>query len=288
MLARLTDRLEANATWVAVISAVMWGVWWAPIRFIETLGVPGIWSGPLLIAGALVLAVPVWLIRGPVRISGRGVLGACGMGTAMMTYSAALAEGEVVRVLLIFYLAPVWSKILERVFMGLRWTWVSTVALVLSFGGILVLTGATPEAGLRPGDGLALVSGMAWAVGSALVFGSGERNTAGLTAVTCAAGLAVAVALALLRAGAPDGMPPLPVGLSLLTGVVYITPLMVLTVLAARWVPPGLLSFLLTAEIASGVITSALFAGEPFGWPHAVGSLLIAAGATSEVLARRR
>ncbi len=280
-----------HAITIAVLTAVLWGLWWIPIRWTEALGLPGPWVGAVMVSGAFALSFALWLARpsGRGALSVRGSIGAMGVGAAVMTYSAALVEGEIVRVLLIFYLAPVWAKLLERVFMGVRWTFGSSLALVLSFAGIMVLVGGTPGAGIRPGDGLALVSGMAWAAGSTLVFASGDDDTLGLTWLACAAGAGMAALLAALTAGLPDGMPgALPLAAGLGAGALYTAPLLLLTAWSARHVAPGLLSFLLTAEIASGVLSSALFTAEPFGWPHALGTVLIALGAAAEVIARRR
>ena len=61
-----------------------------------------------------------------------------------------------------------------------------------------------------------------------------------------------------------------------------------MTLWSAQRLAPAVLSFLLTAEILSGVITGALFLDEPFGLLQIIGAVLIIAAALSEVVPRLR
>ncbi|MEX0339111.1 MAG: EamA family transporter [Arenibacterium sp.] len=65
---------------------------------------------------------------------------------------------------------------------------------------------------------------------------------------------------------------------------VVMLPVMFITLWSAQRLPPALLSFLLTAEILSGVISGVLLLNEPFTLWQAVGAALIIFGAVSEVL----
>jgi len=272
---------------MAFVAATIWGLWWIPIRYLETLGLSGALGGMVMNVGAFLLcAVLVIILRVPLRMEPRAWLGAALVGVAVTTYSTALNYADVVRVILLFYLAPAWSKIIEWAFMDQRWTWVSTFALAASFtGAVLILGGQVGTSALSIGDVLAVLSGMAWSAGSALIFTCGRSSAMALTLTSSLfavlAGLpAIWVAELSLFHSAPLSAN----GLGMLFGAIYVVPIMLLTLWSAQRLSPATLSFLLTAEILSGIISGALFLDEPFGLIQALGAAMIIAAAISEVV----
>lgn len=276
---------------MAGFAAAIWGIWWIPVRYLESLGLHGPWAGLAMNAGALA-AASIWLaiMRQPLRLGRRAVAGAALVGVAVTTYSTALNYTDVIRAVLLFYLAPAWSKIIEWAFLRMPWRATSTLALVLALTGAwLVLGGRVSVSALNGGDVLALISGLAWAGGAALVFTGGAASAFSLTTVT--AFFSVLVALPFVFAvGWPGAgaalVAAVPAGLG--AGALYVLPIMVLTLWSAQRLPPATITFLLTAEILTGVISGAVLLDEPFGWMQAAGALLIVLAAVSEVLAGLR
>lgn len=273
---------------LAFISAALWGIWWIPIRYLETLGMSGAWGSVAMNTGAALTAL-VWMVavRAPLRVGTKGLIGAVLVGVAVTTYSTAITLADVVRVILLFYLAPAWSKIIEWVFMGQPWRWPSSVALVASLcGAYLVLGGEVSLAAIGPGDVLAVLSGMAWAGGAALIF-SGERSSPlSLTMISAASAALIGLAAVWLGAGSVlSGQASLAgSGAGVGFGIVYVLPLLVMTLWSAQRLSPAAISFLLTAEILSGVTSGALLLDEPFGMMQAAGAALILFAAAVEVL----
>ena len=269
----------------AAVSAVLWGLWWIPVRYMETLGLHGAWSGLVLNMGAaVVLGAGVLLGLVPLRLRGRAIVGACFVGCAFTTYSIALAYSEVVRVVLLFYLAPIWSKIIEWAFLRMGWRWTTTLGLVAALtGAYLMLGGDLGTLRLNFGDVLAVLSGMSWATGAALVFAGGAVRASSLSFVCMVAAVCIALPFAVLS-GWPTASVASVAPVSLGLGAVYTVPIIVMTLWAAQRLAPTTLTFLLTAEILSGVISSAIFLDEPFGWMQAAGTALIIFAALSEVL----
>ncbi|MCZ4352696.1 DMT family transporter [Roseovarius aestuarii] len=272
-------------------SAVLWGLWWIPMRWIESMGLTGAQAGIVCNLGAA-LTIGAYMIIGRVslRISARTMMGAALIGLAFASYSVALTMSDVVRVILLFYLAPAWSKIIEWAFMGHRWRHASSLTLGLSLiGAYLVMGGDLSLSSIGLGDGLALMSGVAWAVGAALVF-TGERSTASvltLATVIWAGVLSLAfVAMTGESMPAADTGPAM--GIALLIGAVYLLPILGLTTWSAQRLTPALLSFLFTLEIVSGVGSGALFLDEPFGLMQLSGGVLIIAAALIEAISALR
>ena len=127
---------------IAFVAAALWGIWWIPIRLLDSLGFAGAWGGVLLNGGAVVtvlLVMALW--RVPFRIGRRSLIGAMLAGVAMGTYSTAINYSDVVRVILLFYLAPTWSKLIEWAFLGHRWTMSVSFALITSLLGAYLVLG---------------------------------------------------------------------------------------------------------------------------------------------------
>lgn len=273
---------------LTALSALMWGLWWIPIRWIESLGLSGSQAGVLCNLGA-VLALGGYMIvaRIPPRLGARTLMGAGLIGVGFALYSVAFTLSDVLRVILLFYLAPTWSKIIEWAFLGQRWRATSSLTLVLSLGGAyLVLGGRLSLAGINLGDALALVSGVAWAVGAALVFSGPKSSTSALTLATALWAMLLSLALALIMGEAmPSAAANAPaLGAALLVGVVYLVPILAITLWSAQRLPPGLLSFLFTLEIVAGVLAGALLLEEPFGLYQLSGGLLIISAALIEAI----
>lgn len=277
---------------IALASAIMWGLWWVPIRLLEAAGLAGAWAGLTMNAAALpALAVAAMVWQGAGRLGPRRVLGALSIGIAVTLYSGSLAYTEVVRAVLLFYLAPAWSTAIECLFLGRRWSWRSGLAIALSLGGMVaIMRGETSLAGFGAGDFMALGSGVAWSVGAALVFTApGPSPSAARLAMATIAGTVATGAILALVADEPlrDVAALEAASVALVSGTIYLAPILIVTLWAAQRLPPALVSFLLTAEIVSGVASSAIFLDEPFGIPELAGAILVTLGASVEVLRPR-
>ena len=277
---------------LALVSALMWGLWWAPVRLLEGMGLQGFWATLAMCLGTL--PTLLWAARGTPRLPAQAVGGAVLVGVAVMLYGAALTFTDVVRAVLLFYLAPAWSTAIECLFMGRRWERRSAAALGLSFLGVATIFRFEISGdGWGMGDLAAIASGLGWSAGAALIFAApgarGGRSFAALGLFSGLGGVA-ATGLALFVGGAAAGPPPAAAALAaaplaLATGAVYLAPILLITMFAALRLAPAIMSFLLTAEILSGVASSALLLDEPFGPMEAIGALLVAGGALVETVA---
>ena len=272
---------------MAGVTALAWGLWWIPVRYLASQGMTGIQAGLLLnFGGALTAFAAMILLRKSFRMGPSALMGAALVGVALSTYSIGLTISDVVRVILLFYLAPAWSKIVEWAFMGRAWRWSSTLTVAASLAGaLLILGGQLSTDTLNIGDALAIVSGIAWAVGAALIF-TGEKSTAmSLTLVTMGVASLFAVGFAIFMGEAVVPDAPLSLQASGLgMGLIYAMPCMFVGLWAAQRLAPALLSFLFTLEICSGVVSGALLLDEPFGAAQALGAVLIVAAAMSEIV----
>ncbi len=156
-----------------VLSAAFWGLFWIPLRAFESAGLGAAWAGvgQFLTPFLVMLPMAVWLAaRG--KPTGLGCWKtALFTGGAFALYADSLLLTEVARALILFYVSPVWSTVLEVVLMKRRLTVARVLAILMGLAGLYVILGGHGELPLprNAGDWMALLSGMAWAYGSTRV-----------------------------------------------------------------------------------------------------------------------
>ena len=160
-----------------VFGAALWGCFWWPLRFFSSQGLAGPW---LIAAVYVVLAAPAlvlvrwrrlrWRRDGKVLVA-LALLG----GWTNVAFLLALFHGSVVRVLLLFYLSPVWSLLLAWLLLKEPLGWRGIVAGALAMAGSILVVdhgSAGPWSPLDLDDFLAVSAGLAFAASNVLLRGN--------------------------------------------------------------------------------------------------------------------
>lgn len=276
-------------------SGVVWGVTWLPLRALEDGGFDGAWTPvpPILVGVILLLPVVLWRWR-QAAAAGWPLAAMCmAGGTGYALYSDAMLMTEVVTAILLFYLTPVWSTILARLFLGQPITAIRMVAIALGFAGLWVILGIDGGFPMPRGlgDWLGLVSGMIWA-GATVGFRKRPATDPTLMAFyyllgTLIAALLIVFAFMPLDGGVWNRLTAATLAngpLILLSGAIMYSATMVLQVWASQRLDPGRVGVLLMIEVPIAVTTAALFTDEPFGWRQVIGGGLILSAAGAELL----
>jgi len=166
--------LQSNKTLlIASISllfaATLWGVFWFPLRWLEALGVHGLWSTLLIYFGTSVYFLPHFkksihdIRKSPKQM----MLLAIFAGWTNIAFFLAVIDGEVVRVLLLFYMSPLWATLLAYFILHEHLCIKNIFALVIALSGMLVMLWQSKMNYPWPSnvsDWLALSSGIAFAI----------------------------------------------------------------------------------------------------------------------------
>jgi drug/metabolite transporter (DMT)-like permease len=235
--------------------------------------------------------LPVIVMRARSLWAGGLALLICGAltGTALSLYATSIYFTDVIRVILLFYLAPVWGTLLGLVFLGERLTWFRIFALILGLGGLIVVlspNGAFP----RPqgiGDWMALLSGMAWSLGSLQLYRL-QRVAPIDQMIAFIVGGLIVTALMIALGGDLMGKTPDITALKtswvmLLIIAVLTLPMFFLTIWPCAYLTPGRVGLLLMSEVVVAVISAAVLTDETFGLREAIGTTLIVSAALVEV-----
>lgn len=130
----------ALAAAAVVFNALVWGLSWWPLRELQSAGLHPLWSTFIIyvigVSGALALSrgALATLLATP----GLWVL-ALGSGLTNVGFNWAVTVGDVVRVVLLFYLMPAWSMLLAWPILGERPTRMGLLRLALGLGGMVIV-----------------------------------------------------------------------------------------------------------------------------------------------------
>ncbi|WP_119273979.1 DMT family transporter [Taklimakanibacter deserti] len=286
-------KTETLAKFACAYSGMVWGLFWIPIRSLDQAGIGGLWATFFFYTLPFALCLPILLVRWRPTVAGGLWLQLLGFMAALslVAYSVSILYTDVVRATLLFYLTPLWSTLLARIFLGEPITLLRWVAMAVALLGMLVIFRA--DAGIplpeRPGDWIALGSGFLWSVAAILLRADKESAAIDLVVQNFIWSAVVAAALLLFLGPDPSTSPPLAVYLAQLPWLVPTILIVVMTgVFASMWgtpkLNPGLVGLLFMTEISVGAITAALWSGDPFGWREAIGIILISVAGMMESL----
>lgn len=131
-----------------MFNALVWGLSWWPLRQLEAQGIHPLWATVLVyVPAAVVIAVARPRAVGQL-LRGRSlwvVMLAAGATNAAFNWGTVV--GDVVRVVLLFYLMPLWSVLLARWILKESLTWVAGIRMVLALVGAGIVLGTPGAAG---------------------------------------------------------------------------------------------------------------------------------------------
>jgi drug/metabolite transporter (DMT)-like permease len=178
--------------------ALVWGLIWYPYRALQAAGVGGALASFLTYFIALLPGLFVFRGRRRQLRQSPWMLAAISLaaGLCNVAYVLAMIHGEVVRIMLLFYLAPLWTVVLARVVLGEKAGAGGYPIIALSLAGAFVMLWR-PEGGWPlPHNGaewLGLGSGLSFALTNVL-----SRKASGIDEAVKSASVWAGVALVAL------------------------------------------------------------------------------------------
>lgn len=190
-----------------LLTASMWGMVWYPLRLLEQHGLAGLWSS-LISYGAALLIGLVWMARQAPQWPSRPwilFIMMLAVGWCNVSFVLAVLEGTVVRVLLLFYLSPLWALLLGWLLLGEKPAASAWVVFVLALLGALIMLWDKDIGMPWPrdrADWLAVSSGFAFSFANVMVRKMGSVDLSIKSSASWLGVVVVAVAW-ILVVGAP-------------------------------------------------------------------------------------
>jgi len=288
------QHLSFAAAIAALINATVWGLSWIPLKFFEAHGVPSLWATWFIFASCaitVVIAKPrapkiLWQHRRALfwLVVASGLTNAC--------FNTALATGDVVRAVLLFYLMPMWVVLLARWLLAERITVSALVRTALALiGAALVLGDGKVQLPIPNSlsDVLAVVGGFCFGLNNVVLRKHSdtpeEARALGMFIGAVIIAPVVLVALALTgKAVALHAEPVAWLGIAGFTLAVLIGNL-ALQYGAAR-LPANVLSVLMLAEILVATLSSWLGGAATITQSTLIGGALIVSASLLAVFSR--
>ena len=281
---------------IIIIGAGAWGLFWIPLRALGESGISPAWSTILFYLIPTILMLPIGIYRWKkIKDNAKNLL-LIGFffGLGMAFYANAYFFTDVVRVLLLYYLLPVWGTILGRIFLSESITLPRIFAILLGFMGVLVIfgIGETMPWPRNMGDWMALSAAILWAIGS-LLANKDENNHALDTTFSFFIWATLASLFLLIF---PDLNNQVDIKLDIifevipwltLVALLLIIPTCTICIWGAGILTPGSLGVLYLSEISVGVIGATILTEEIFGIREFIGVVLISSAALCEALGHR-
>lgn len=272
-------------------AATFWGLLWYPLRLLESAGIAGIWQTLVSYLAATLVMLPLLRLgKSPLRARpspGWLLLLTLAAGWANVAFVLAVIEGEVVRVLLLFYLSPVWASLLGWLLLGERLdavTWLTVPAGLVGALAMLWDPGVGLEWPPSRADWLAFSAGLAFAISNVATRRLGDVS---VRLRTLAAWVGVVV-IALALVGWAQAPVPVASGLAwsgaVLLGVLGFFTCTLATIYGVSHMPVQRSAVIMLFEIFAGGVSAWLIAGEAMGVQEWLGGgLILLAGLVAAV-----
>lgn len=189
---------NAVAVSCLLTGALVWGLIWYPYRALQAAGVGGALASFLTYFVALLPGLFVFRGRRSQLRQSPWMLAAIALaaGLCNLGYVLAMIHGEVVRVMLLFYLAPLWTVVFARVLLGEKAGPVGYPIIALSLAGAIVMLwrpGGRWPLPYNAAEWLGLGSGLSFALANVL-----SRKASGIDEAVKSASVWAGVALVAL------------------------------------------------------------------------------------------
>ena len=273
--------------WVLIFSASMWGLAWLPLKYFAGQSLSGPMVALLTFGGLGLISLPLlvrefaqWRHCIPLFL----LLSLVG-GWGNTAYISALLAGDVVRVALLFYLAPVWGVLGGRVFLGERITRRRLAALACALGGVVLVVGGDQSfaAPLGWNDLLALTAGLAFSANNVVARHAQSIPTASKTIALFLGCLLTSALLLILQEGSTAWvLPDLSVSVWAYLAA-YAIGWLALATVTWQWsvsrMEAGRSGVIAIAELAMALLSATLIGGAMLDAGEWAGATLIAGAA---------
>ena len=284
---------DRKLSFLLVVSASAWGLYWLPLRTIEEAGMPGSWSVVFMNAFPLIILVPlITLMRRNLFLHLFPMFWAGLMiGAAFTLYATSLVETSVVRATLLFYLSPIWGTIIGVIWLSERLTLVRIISIILAMLGLILLlsfSGNSTFLALNLGDLFGLLSGFFWAMGASFIKKWPSAPTLPLTGIVYIFSTVFSVffALWIYEDSFPDGLTILRTSFTAASwSIIILLPSFWIIFKISKVLFPGRVGILMMSEVVVAIVSAKfLIPEESMSFYQWLGALAIICAGLLEIL----
>lgn len=272
------------------------------MRYLDEAGITGLWAVAVVMAAALIPGIIVACLQGEMR-SFRNFncwLVGFALGLATVLYFAGILYSDVIRVIFLFYLLPLWTTISARIIYGEPIRGAQIIVIIAAIAGVWLLLGGGTRLPVpqNAGDWCGIGAGFCWGISLSLLRGREQTPPFASTAASMAAGSLLAIIAAsiiyylTLKANGTEA--PLNQALSinvlllgLLFGMAVLFPAMLGQIWGARRIPAPTAALLTMAEIIVATISAGWLIGTDLQPVSILGGAIIVVAVLVDLYAQK-
>jgi drug/metabolite transporter (DMT)-like permease len=262
-------------------AATLWGVFWYPLRIMENMGVSGLWASILIYSATLIILLPgIWTNRSGF-LQQPLILGMMGLaaGWANLGFLLAILEGNVVRVILLFFLSPIWTVLLGKLLLKEHMSILAWLSIVMAICGAVIMLWQPADIDIiqstYAADILAITAGFAFALMNVLIRKSGDISILLKMGPACLGVLFLAITGILTVHPPAPVLTPATLGFAMGIGGIGMLVMTYTAQYGATHLPVHRSAVIFLFEIVAGAVSAALLTNEivtPREW---AGGLLV-------------
>jgi len=271
---------------VLIISSAGWGITWLPIKLINEMGLDSMHLILIAFLSGAIVSLP-WLFRQyALWKSSLGFMLMIGIagGFANSAFQTAIVHGDVIRVMILFYMLPVWSVIGGRIFLQEKIDSFRLSAVVLCLAGAAIILDVwnTSWQGISWIDLLAIGSGLGLAATNILFRFTQTiplMSKISVTFIGCAVIVASFLAVSSTSAELPSNQA---IPMAMLYGAIWIMLITIGTQWAVTKMEAGRSSIILVMELVVAVVSAAIISNAQLGMNELIGGAMVIGAALVE------
>lgn len=266
--------------YVLFFSSIGWGLTWLPVKYLNQSGIDGIQLLFIAFSAASLLMLPLLLRQRKQWLPQINFLLFIALvgGIANIAFQTSLIYGDVVRVMILFYLLPIWSVIGGRIFLKEKIDRLRIITVISCISGAFLILGGMAIFYQVPTwiDVMAVVSGFSYAMNN-LLFRATQEIPVGSKVAAMFMGCAVLLGSYLMiqttNVVAEQSIDN--IGLTILYGVTWLS----LVSFGSQWgvtqIEAGRASIIIVMELVAAVISVAIILGEVLSAIEILGIALV-------------
>ena len=271
---------------VLFVSSIGWGLTWLPIKVLNDMGLNSLYLIFIaFLSGALVLSP--WLYhqykhwKNEIKFM---ILIALAGGFANAAFQTAIFHGDVIRVMILFYMLPVWSVLGGWLFLKEKVDVLRMLTIVLCLSGAFMILDVlnTSWQGISWIDILAIGSGMGLAA-TIILFRFTQQIPVMSKVSSMFIGCTILTGISILTFKISPDLPDNgAITLTILYGALWLTLISIGTQWAVTQMEAGRSAIIIVMELVAAVISAAILTNAELRLTEVIGGLMVLSAAVLE------
>ncbi len=286
-----------KAAIAVALGSALWGLFWIPLRYLEQAGLPSLLAVAMVMFIAFIGSIALCINNRTLSELSNPTAWIVGssMGLAGVLYFYGVMTSDVIRVIFLFYLLPVWTTIASRIIYGEAIGRARLIVICIALAGLWLLLGGDRRIPLpqTAGDWSGLAAGICWGISLALLKGRVWASPSVNCMCSFATGTVIALAASIIIVAEPYSQVPLLLtNISVLMivvffGAIILLPSMMIQIWGAGILPAPTSALLTMTEIISAIASAYFIIGTELKGASAFGALVILIAVLSDIYLQR-